>query len=53
VECGNVLAAGMDEDHMTYRVRVRCGRCRTVNVAPGEAPKRRGPERRPPRPRLS
>jgi ribosomal protein S27AE len=53
VECGNVLAAGMDEDHMTYRVRVRCGRCRTVNVAPGEAPKRRGSERRPPRPRLS
>jgi DNA-directed RNA polymerase subunit RPC12/RpoP len=33
VECGNVLAAGMDPEHMTRRVRVRCGRCRTVNVA--------------------
>jgi phage FluMu protein Com len=33
VECGNVLAAGMDPAHMTKRVRVRCGRCRTVNVA--------------------
>jgi phage FluMu protein Com len=32
-ECGNVLAAGMDPHHMTKRVRVRCGRCRTVNVA--------------------
>jgi len=33
VECGNVLAAGMDPEHMTRRVRVRCARCRTVNVA--------------------
>jgi DNA-directed RNA polymerase subunit RPC12/RpoP len=33
VECGNVLAAGMDPEHMTKRVRIRCGRCRTVNVA--------------------
>ena len=33
VECGNVLASGMDPEHMTRRVRVRCGRCRTVNVA--------------------
>jgi len=33
VECGNVLAAGMDPEHMTKRVRVRCARCRTVNVA--------------------
>jgi hypothetical protein len=32
-ECGNVLAAGMGAEHMTRRVRVRCGRCRTVNVA--------------------
>jgi ribosomal protein S27AE len=53
VACGNVLAEAMDAQHMTYRVRVRCGRCRTVNVAPGEPPPRRGPERRPPRPQLS
>ncbi len=31
--CGNVLAHAMDPDYMTRRVRVRCGRCRTVNVA--------------------
>jgi DNA-directed RNA polymerase subunit RPC12/RpoP len=33
VACGNLLAAAMDPRHMTKRVRVRCGRCRTVNVA--------------------
>jgi DNA-directed RNA polymerase subunit RPC12/RpoP len=33
VECGNVLAATMDPQYMTKKVRVRCGRCRTVNVA--------------------
>jgi phage FluMu protein Com len=33
VECGNVLAAAMGPEYMTKRVRVRCGRCRTVNVA--------------------
>jgi hypothetical protein len=33
VSCGNVLAAGMDPQYMTRRVRVRCGRCRTVNIA--------------------
>jgi phage FluMu protein Com len=33
VECGNVLATGMAVDHMTRRVRVKCGRCKTVNVA--------------------
>jgi DNA-directed RNA polymerase subunit RPC12/RpoP len=33
VVCGNVLAAGMDPEYMTRRVRVRCARCRTVNVA--------------------
>jgi DNA-directed RNA polymerase subunit RPC12/RpoP len=31
--CGNVLAAGMDPEYMTRRVRVRCGRCRTINIA--------------------
>ena len=30
--CGNVLASGMDPEYMTRRVRVRCARCRTVNI---------------------
>lgn len=33
VSCGNVLAAGMDPQYMTRRVRVRCGRCRTINIS--------------------
>jgi phage FluMu protein Com len=33
VKCGTVLAAAMDPEYMTRRVRVRCARCRTVNVA--------------------
>ena len=33
VNCGTVLAAAMDPEYMTRRVRVRCARCRTVNVA--------------------
>jgi phage FluMu protein Com len=33
VECGNVLAHAMDLETMTKRVRVKCGRCRTINVA--------------------
>jgi hypothetical protein len=33
VECGSVLAEGMDPQYMTRRVRVRCARCRTVNIA--------------------
>jgi DNA-directed RNA polymerase subunit RPC12/RpoP len=33
VECGNVLAAAMGPESMTKRVRVKCGRCKTVNVA--------------------
>jgi ribosomal protein S27AE len=32
-ECGNVLAVAMDPDYMDFKVRVRCGRCGTVNVA--------------------
>ena len=31
--CGNVLATGMNPEHMGRRVRIRCGRCRTVNIA--------------------
>jgi DNA-directed RNA polymerase subunit RPC12/RpoP len=33
VRCGNVLAAGMDPEYMTRRVRIRCRRCATVNIA--------------------
>ena len=33
VVCGNVLAAAMQPVQMTKKVRVRCGRCSTVNVA--------------------
>ncbi len=33
VTCGNVLATGMTPEYMTRRVRVRCGRCATVNIA--------------------
>jgi phage FluMu protein Com len=33
VRCGNVLAVAMDPAYMTNRVRIRCGRCRTVNIA--------------------
>jgi phage FluMu protein Com len=32
VSCANVLAAAMDPRYMSKRVRIRCGRCRTVNV---------------------
>jgi DNA-directed RNA polymerase subunit RPC12/RpoP len=48
VECGNVLATGMSPDYMTRRVRVRCGRCATVNIAaevpvePARRPRRTG-----------
>jgi len=33
VECGNVLAVSMNVVQMTKKVRIRCGRCRTVNVS--------------------
>jgi phage FluMu protein Com len=33
VECANLLASGMQAVQMTKKVRVRCGRCGTVNVA--------------------
>jgi DNA-directed RNA polymerase subunit RPC12/RpoP len=38
VTCGNVLATGMHAIQMTKKVRVRCGRCSTVNVAVTEEP---------------
>ncbi len=37
VECGNVLAESMHDMQMTYKVRVRCGVCRTVNVSATDA----------------
>ena len=33
VQCGNVLAASMHAMQMTKKVRVKCARCGTVNVA--------------------
>ncbi len=33
VSCGSLLASGMDPQYMTRRVRVRCARCRTINIA--------------------
>jgi hypothetical protein len=33
VECGNVLATSMHAMQMTKKVRVKCARCSTVNVA--------------------
>src|SRR3954452_20978642 len=32
-QCGSVLAARMDPDYMTKKVRVKCAACKTVNVA--------------------
>jgi phage FluMu protein Com len=45
VQCGNLLAEAMDPAYMSKRVRVRCGRCRTVNVVAVDEsldPRRRG-----------
>ena len=33
VQCGNVLAVSMQPVQMTRKVRIRCGRCGTVNVS--------------------
>jgi phage FluMu protein Com len=44
VSCGNLLAASMDPEYMTFKVRVRCGRCSTINVhgeRPAEDPRRK------------
>jgi phage FluMu protein Com len=38
VVCGNVLATAMHSLQMTKKVRVRCARCSTVNVAVTEDP---------------
>jgi DNA-directed RNA polymerase subunit RPC12/RpoP len=45
VSCGSLLASGMDPQLMTRRVRVRCARCRTVNISaelPVQAARRPG-----------
>jgi ribosomal protein S27AE len=52
VSCGNVLAASMQPMQMTFKVRVRCGRCSTVNVAVTEEPPPRPAARPRPRPRI-
>ena len=31
--CGNLLAASMAAAQMTLKVRIKCARCKTVNVA--------------------
>jgi phage FluMu protein Com len=33
VECGNLLAESMNDEQMTYKVRIKCGRCKTINVS--------------------
>jgi phage FluMu protein Com len=33
VGCGSLLAEAMAPQFMTRRVRVRCARCRTINIA--------------------
>jgi LSD1 subclass zinc finger protein len=33
VACGNLLAASMPVEYMNRKLRIRCGRCQTVNVA--------------------
>ena len=38
VECGNLLATAMHAMQMTKKVRVRCARCATVNVAVTDDP---------------
>jgi phage FluMu protein Com len=46
VRCGTLLAAGMDAQYMTRRVRIKCGTCKTVNIsadvpfAPARRPRR-------------
>jgi phage FluMu protein Com len=33
VACGNVLAVAMPPEYMNRKLRIRCARCKTVNVA--------------------
>jgi DNA-directed RNA polymerase subunit RPC12/RpoP len=43
VECGNVLAVSMHPVQMTKKVRIRCGRCSTVNVSVRDGYEASGP----------
>jgi phage FluMu protein Com len=42
VQCGTVLAESMHAMQMTKKVRVRCARCATVNVAVEDEPEGTG-----------
>jgi DNA-directed RNA polymerase subunit RPC12/RpoP len=42
VQCGNVLAESMHPIQMSKKVRVRCARCSTVNVAVTDESERAG-----------
>ena len=33
VKCGNLLAHAMPAEYMNRKLRIRCGRCNTINVA--------------------
>jgi phage FluMu protein Com len=33
VECGNMLAVSMPPEYMNRKLRIKCARCRTINVA--------------------
>jgi phage FluMu protein Com len=33
VECGNVLAVSMPPEWMNRKLRIKCGRCKTINAA--------------------
>ena len=33
VGCGNLLARSMPPEYMNRKLRIRCGRCQTINVA--------------------
>jgi phage FluMu protein Com len=33
VQCGNLLAEAMHDEQMTFKVRVKCGVCKTINVS--------------------
>jgi phage FluMu protein Com len=33
VKCGNVLAESMSDEAMTFKVRVKCAVCKTINVS--------------------
>ena len=33
VQCGNLLAESMSDEAMTFKVRVKCGVCNTINVS--------------------